>query len=195
MFLSNFGFFTFIFLYLFFFCYFILFLSIYFMWGGIPTPHGPCSYCYSPYHHVRDCPTAEQFSNYSYEHMSTLFSRSRNNPYSDSYNLAWSNQSSISWQAQALENYAPQFHKLYHQAWHICSLLIKQLHSSSFRLNHDFQDQMLKLISNMDQTVNSLAQTVTSFNKTLNSHSQSIARIKVQFEQIANQIEEEELQS
>jgi glucan phosphorylase len=62
-------------------------------------------------------------------------------------------------------------------------------------MSSDFQDQMLKLISNMDQTVNSLAQTVTSFNQTLNSHFQSIARIKVQFEQIANQIEEEELQS
>jgi len=87
------------------------------MWGGIPTPHGPCSYCCSPYHHVRDCPTAGQFSNYSYEHINTLFSRMRNDPYSDSYNPAWSNQSNISWQAQALENYAPQFHELYHQAY------------------------------------------------------------------------------
>jgi hypothetical protein len=45
------------------------------MWGGILTPHGPCSYCYSPYHHVRDCPTTGQFSNYSYEHMNRPFSR------------------------------------------------------------------------------------------------------------------------
>jgi hypothetical protein len=79
------------------------------MWGGIPTPHGPCSYCYSPYHHVKDCPTAGQFSNYSYEH--------RNEPYCDFDHLGWSNQSNISWQAQAPENYAPQFHKLYHQAY------------------------------------------------------------------------------
>jgi hypothetical protein len=48
------------------------------MWGGIPTAHGPCSYFYSPYHHVKDCPTTGQFSNYSYEHMNTLFSRPRN---------------------------------------------------------------------------------------------------------------------
>jgi hypothetical protein len=52
-----------------------------FMWGGIPTPHEPCSYYYSPYHHVKDCPTAGQFSNYSYEHMNTQFSRPRNEPY------------------------------------------------------------------------------------------------------------------
>jgi uncharacterized coiled-coil protein SlyX len=54
---------------------------------------------------------------------------------------------------------------------------------------------MLKLLSKMDQTMTSLAQTVTSLSQTLNSHSQSIARIEVQLEQIANQIEEEELQS
>jgi hypothetical protein len=51
---------------------------------------------------------------------------------------------------------------------------------------------MLKLMRKMDQTVTSLAQTVTSLSQTLNSHSQSIARIEVQLEQIANQIEEEE---
>jgi hypothetical protein len=86
------------------------------VWGGIPTPHGPCSYCYSPHHHVKDCHTVGQFSNYSYEHMNTQFSRPRNEPYCDSYHPEWSNESNISWQAQALENYAPQFHELYHQA-------------------------------------------------------------------------------
>jgi multidrug efflux pump subunit AcrA (membrane-fusion protein) len=50
-------------------------------------------------------------------------------------------------------------------------------------------------MSKMDQTVMSLDQTVTSLSQTLNSHSQSIARIEVQLEQIANQIEEEELQN
>jgi hypothetical protein len=87
------------------------------MWGGIPTPHGSCSYCYNPYHHVRDYPTAGQFSNYSYKHINTLFSRSMNDPYFDSYNPAWSNQSNISGKAQAPENYSPQFHELYHQAY------------------------------------------------------------------------------
>jgi hypothetical protein len=87
------------------------------LWGGIPTPHGPCSYCYSPYHHVKDCLTAVQFSNYSYEHMNTQLSRPRNDPYSDSYDPGWSNQSNISWHAQASENYALQFHELYYQAY------------------------------------------------------------------------------
>jgi hypothetical protein len=84
------------------------------MWGGIPTLHGPCSYCYSPYHHVKDCSTAGQFSNYSYEYMNTQFSRSRNEPFCDSYHPAWSNHSNILWQTQGPENYAPQFHELYH---------------------------------------------------------------------------------
>jgi hypothetical protein len=73
------------------------------MWGGIPTPHGPCSYCFSSYHHVKDCPTGGQFSNYFYKHMNTQFSRPRNEPYCDSYDPAWSNQSNNSWQAQMLE--------------------------------------------------------------------------------------------
>jgi hypothetical protein len=65
------------------------------MWGDIPTPHGPCSYCFNPYHHVRDCPKMRQFSNYHYENMNTLFSRSGNDFYSDSYNPAWSQQSNF----------------------------------------------------------------------------------------------------
>jgi len=51
-------------------------------------------------------------------------------------------------------------------------------------LDFDFQDQMLKFMSKMDQI--------------FNSHSQAIARIEVQMEQMANTLnmrEEEELQS
>jgi hypothetical protein len=51
---------------------------------------------------LKDCPTAEQFSNDFYEHMNTQFSRPKNEPYCDSYNPGWSNQSNISWQAQAI---------------------------------------------------------------------------------------------
>jgi hypothetical protein len=64
---------------------------------------------------IKNCPTSRQFSNYSYEHMNRQFSRPRNDHYFDSYDPAWSNQSNISWQPQAPENYAPQFHELYHQ--------------------------------------------------------------------------------
>jgi len=58
--------------------------------------------------------------------------------YSDSYDPGWSNQSNISWQAQAPENYAPQFHELYHQV------------EPSPRLDSDFQVHMLKFMSNME---------------------------------------------
>jgi hypothetical protein len=78
------------------------------MWGGIPTPYGPCSYCYSLYHHVRDCPTAGQFFNYSYEHMNTLFSITRHGEAS----LISHGKLKL-----LIENYAPQFHKLYHQTY------------------------------------------------------------------------------
>jgi hypothetical protein len=87
------------------------------MWGNIPTPYEPCSYCNSPYHHVRNCPTVGQFSNYSFEHMNRPFSRPGNDFYSDSYNPAWSNQSNFSWQAQDHGMYAPQGHELHHQSY------------------------------------------------------------------------------
>jgi len=64
--------------------------------------------------------------------MNTQFSRPRNDHYFNSYDPAWSNQSNISWQVQTPENYAPQFHELYHQV------------EPSPQLDSDFQDQMLK---------------------------------------------------
>jgi len=66
------------------------------MWGDIPTPHGPCAYCFNPYHHVSNCPEMRQFSNYHHEHMNTQFSRLGNDFYSDSYNSVWSQQSNFS---------------------------------------------------------------------------------------------------
>jgi hypothetical protein len=146
------------------------------MWGGIPTPHGPYSYCYSSYHHVRDCLTARQFSNYSFEHMNTLFSRPRNDPYFDSYNPAWSNQSNISRQAHAPENYALQFHELYHQAY---PQFNDQSYSTQYQatpqqkyqaepplpMSSDFQDQMLKFMRKMDQIMD-------SHNQMVNPHSE-----------------------
>jgi hypothetical protein len=179
------------------------------MWGGIPTPHEPCSYCCSHYHHVKDCPTVGQFSNYSYEHMNTQFSRPRNEPYFDSYDPAWSNQSNISWQAQAPENYAPQFHELYHQAypqfndqtayppsnfhpphqqWQsspYCADFEDNWQPSSQatpspQSDSDVQAQILKLMGEINQK---LTQTVTSLGQTLNSHSESIAKIEAHEEE------------
>jgi hypothetical protein len=87
------------------------------MWGNIPTPHGPCSYCRNPYHHVRNCPSTKQFPNYSYGHMNTPFSRPGDDNYFDSYNPEWSQQSNILWQAQDPGIHAPQFHGLQPQSY------------------------------------------------------------------------------
>ena len=80
------------------------------MWENIPTPNKPCSYCHDPYHHVRDYSSTRQFSNHSYGHMNTSFSRSEDDDSFDFYNPTWSQQSNLSWHAQALGNLAPQFH-------------------------------------------------------------------------------------
>jgi hypothetical protein len=147
------------------------------MWGNIPTPHGPCSYCNSPYHHVRDCPTAGQFSNYSYEHMNRPFSRPGNEFYSDSYNPAWSNQSNFSWQAQDHGKYAPQGHELHHQAY---SQFNDQSYSPQYqatpqqqyqaipppRYDSNFEDRMLQMMGEirdkLNVTVDKMTQTIKS---------------------------------
>jgi hypothetical protein len=80
------------------------------MWGGTPTPYGPCSFFHDLYHHVRNCPSIKKISNNIFGHKNTSLSRPGNDNYFDSYNLTWSQQSNLSWQAQFLGNLAPQFH-------------------------------------------------------------------------------------
>jgi hypothetical protein len=96
------------------------------MWGGTPTPYGPCSFCYDPYHHVRNCPSIRQISNNIFGDKNTSLSRSGNNSYFDSYNPTWSQQSNTSWQARNPGIQAQQFHGLQHQSYqqfydHACS--------------------------------------------------------------------------
>jgi hypothetical protein len=188
------------------------------MWGNIPTPHGPCSYCNSPYHHVRNCPIAGQFSNYSFEHMNRPFSRPGNEFYSDSYNPAWSNQSNFSWQAQDHGKYAPQGHELHHQSY---SQFNDQSYSPQYQAtpqqqyqeesppwsDPNFEDRMLKMMSDMSDKmmgkVTNMVGEVTNIvgkingrvgeiSQTINSHSQSIARLEAQVELIADIIDREE---
>jgi hypothetical protein len=184
------------------------------MWGNIPTPHGPCSYCNSPYHHVRNCPTAGQFSNYSFEHMNRPFSRPENDFYSDSYNPSWSNQSNFSWQAQDHGMYAPQGHELHHQSY-------SQFHDQSYysqyqetpqqqyeaasppQYDSNFDERILNLLGEitgklgeMDGKLDKLNDKFGEMTQTINSHSQSIASLEAQAELIADILdrEEEELQ-
>ena len=185
-------------------------------WGSIPTPYGPCSYCNSPYHDVRNCLTTGQFSNYSYEHMNRPFSKPRNDLYFDSYNPAWSNQSNLLWQAQDPKKYAPQCHELHHQSY-------LQFNDQSYSLKYqatpqqqyqaapplwsdsNFEDRMLKMMSDMTDRmvgkingkVGEIIDRVDEMTQTIKSHSQSIARLEAQVELIADIInrEEEELQS
>jgi hypothetical protein len=87
------------------------------MWGGTPTPYGPCSFCYDPYHHVRNCPSIRQISDNIFGHKKTSLSRPGDDSYFDSYNPTWSQQSSTSWQAQNPGIQAQQFHGLQHQSY------------------------------------------------------------------------------
>jgi hypothetical protein len=192
------------------------------MWGNIPTPHGPCSYCNNPYHHVKDCPTVGQFSNYSYEHMNKPFSRLGNEFYSKSYNPAWSNQSNFLWQAQDHGKYAPQGHELHYQSY---SQFNDQSYYSQYQAtpqqqyqatpppqyDSNFEDRMLQMMGEitgrfgeitdrfdeMNGRLGELNDKFGEMTQTINSHSQSIASLEAQAELIADILdrEEEELQS
>ena len=111
------------------------------MWGSIPTPHGPCSYCNSPYHYVRDCPTMGQFSNYPYEHMNRQFSRPGNDHYFDSYNPHRATNLTSPSKLKIMES---MLHEVMNCTInHICSSMINpiplntmQLHNSSTKRSH-----------------------------------------------------------
>jgi len=63
----------------------------------ISTQHEPCSFCFSPAHHVRDCPTIGELFEFSIEQANATFSRPGNDPYSNSYNPRWRNHPNFAW--------------------------------------------------------------------------------------------------
>ena len=78
--------------------------------------HESCSYCSNPYHHVRNCLSLGQFSDFSYKQFNTPFSslEFKSNSNFFFFNLEWSNHFDFSWQAKATGNFAPQCHELHH---------------------------------------------------------------------------------
>jgi hypothetical protein len=76
--------------------------------------HGPCSYCFNPYHSSSNCPSWGRFSNFSHEQMNTNFFSLGCELNSNFYTLDWSNHSDFSWQDHATRNYAPQSYGLHH---------------------------------------------------------------------------------
>jgi hypothetical protein len=130
-------------------------------------------------HHVNDCPTARNFFDVSHEQVNAAFSCPGNDPYSNTYNLGWRSHPNFWWKAQALDNSAPT---VYNQAqsnkqpYHPSSIYRPPQRQSqatpSPRSDFDFQNQMLKLVSGMNQIVN--------------FHSQAIAKLEAQMGQIAN---------
>ena len=82
-------------------------------YSHIFNPHESCSYYSNPYHQVENCPSFEQFFNFSYEQMNTDFSSLGFESNLNFYNLDWSNHSDFTWQAYATRNYAPQVNEMH----------------------------------------------------------------------------------
>jgi hypothetical protein len=186
------------------------------MWGNIPTPHGPCSYCHDPYHHVRDCPSTRQFSNHSYEYMNTSSSRLGDDGYFDSYNPTWSQQSNLLWHAQVHGNPSTQF---YFQSY---SCLNPSLRQSIFKIesqeeesspiyDHSFsyphrqyqeepppskgsalEEASSTLKEEMSAYLSQMEESKRSFERMENSRKQSFERMEAHLKQISDILKEEE---
>jgi hypothetical protein len=117
-------------------------------------PHEPCSYCFNPYHHVSDCLAFRQFSNLSCEQMNTNFSNLEFDSNSNFYNSDWSNHSDLSLQAQAMGNYAPQYHDLHHPKYPQFN------HQYSHPSSYNYLTQELSLEDTLKASIQELSQNI-----------------------------------
>jgi hypothetical protein len=126
------------------------------------TQHAPCSFYSSPMHHTNDCPTAGKFYDDSTKQVNAAFSHPGNDPYSNTYNRGWRNHPNFSWKTQASSNTVPRMHnqaQSNRQPYQSSSTYRPPQHQSqvtpSLQSDSDIQAQMLKLLSGINQKVDS----------------------------------------
>jgi hypothetical protein len=173
------------------------------MWGGTPTPYGPCSFCHDLYHHVRNCPSIRQFSNNIFGHKNTSLARPGNDNYFDSYNPTWSQQSNLSWQAQFLGNPAPQFHdhsysypyqQYQEEAPSPIMAALKETMTASEEIMAASAEASARLRRTMSAFLIQVEEDRQEFERMNNSITQSYEKIDAHFEQIMDILKEEECQ-
>jgi hypothetical protein len=159
-------------------------------------PHKPCSYCFNPYHHVSDCLPSRQFSNFSCEQMNTNFSNLGFDSNSNFYNPDWSNHSDFSWQAQAMGNYAPQYHELHHPEYPQFDHQSSNPSSYNYPAQElSFEDTVKAFIQASSQNIQELTNEIRDSNQFTH---QAIVKMQGEIDYLVvefNRIEEEELQS
>jgi hypothetical protein len=160
------------------------------MWGGIPTPHGLCSFSHDPYHHVRKCLLIRQIFNDVFGHMNTLFSRPGNDCYFGSCNLSWSQQSNPSWQAQDLGIHAPQFHGLQYQSY---QQFYDHAYSSQSAPHQHYHEEppLSEIYEKLKEIMSDFHSHCKIYNQQLQS---TMAKTEVHFKQISEILKEEALQ-
>jgi hypothetical protein len=173
----------------------------------INTQPEPCSFCSSTMHQVNNCPTVVNYTDVSNEQVNAAFSRSGNDPYSNTYNPGWRNHPNFSWKSQNAENLAPGPHnqaQSNRQPYNSSSTYQpphKQYQAAPPpRSDSNFEDRMLKMMSDMsdrvvgevDGRIDEITQIVGEIHQTVNSHSQSIAKLETQLGQMANTLNRRE---
>jgi uncharacterized coiled-coil protein SlyX len=153
--------------------------------------HGPCSYCSNPYHSSSGCPSSGQLSNFSYEHMNTNFSSLGFDSNSNVYNSNWRNHPDFSWQAQAMRNYAPQYHELHHLEY---SQFENQVfHPSpydSLPQISSLEDTLKECMERLGQSTIQVSQPELSLEDTLNECMERIGQSTIQVPQQESSLED-----
>jgi hypothetical protein len=173
----------------------------------INTQPKPCSFCSSTTHQVNNCPTAVNYTDVSNEHVNATFSRSGNDPYSNTYNPGWRNHPNFSWKSQNAKNSAPgphnqaQSNRRPYNSSSTYQPPHKQYQAAPPpRSDSNFEDRMMKMMSDMldrvvgkvDGRIGEITQIVGEIHQTVNSHSQSIAKSETQMGQMANTLNRRE---
>jgi hypothetical protein len=135
-------------------------------------PHKPCSYCSYPYHSSSNCPSWGQLSNFSYEQMNINFSSPGFESNSNFYNPDWSNHSDFSWHAQAMRNYAPQYHEHHHPEYPQFN------HQSSYHSSYNYLAQELSLEDTLKAFIQESMQNIQELQSVTMSNSQTIQELK-----------------
>jgi hypothetical protein len=153
--------------------------------------HGPCSYCFNPYHNLGNCPSWGQRSNFLYGRMNTNSSSSGFESNSNIYTPNWSNHFEFSGQALATGNYALQFHELHHFEFSHFN------NPSSIPSSYDYPPKQSSLEETLKEFMQLTGQSIQEITDATMANTEAIARLDGQLGHLVaefNIIEKEELQ-
>jgi len=156
-------------------------------WINPPQIHNlGCTYCQAPHHIFEECPVF-QTHQAPPEHLNAAYTRSQNNPYSQTYNPGWRNHPNFFWSQNntVRPNFSNNGHHQ-HQQQHYPP---NQAPSSSFQ-----NQPSERKLSELEKSMETFLKTHTTFRQNtgqmLNNHTHAISRLEVQISKLASSLSE-----